>query len=481
MIKFNIEWSASNPQHKDVNDVQVSSNGDWFDLTVTVIDTFAPNTTVVATDWSVSASINSQFFDVGIVGISDNKATVTVNSYENYSFTEKVCEFTISCKIDGIKYRQPFAFTIVKNLDKTVLPIWEDVEYKYYDGDSLTYRIYYNDEVIYNGKSIKKPDEYNVHFNINKICADYLNSGKLEFLLYFTQSYADEYTGIFTIKQVIDANTTNEKEIWLEDYKFYNNYSYVQDKQTDTPFNSIPIKRKEDQFVMYGRTIDRVKVVADKRQYQLLSAYNTFNGYQKQIQRYMNNFSNFGTKSYRIDNNEMLVASVNYTDLMNQNQSSTDITSVDFVAFNLYNNGFAFSIEFKETCYDYCLYYKNGKGGWDSYLIRGNALKTDNINSSYYKKYVKNTDEFGFGKTKMSNVINTKYNLYTDYLTDDEQERFYNLIESTEVYLHNLNTDEILPVNITNNNFDYKTFTNNGKKKWYNTIECEVAKEKIIK
>ena len=136
MIKFNIEWSASNPQHKDVNDVQVSSEGDWFDLTVTAIDTFGG--TVVATDWSVSGFINSQFFDVGIVGISDNKATVTVNSYENYSFTEKVCEFAITCKIDGIKYRQPFAFTIVKNMNKTVLPIWEDVEYKYYDGDSLT-------------------------------------------------------------------------------------------------------------------------------------------------------------------------------------------------------------------------------------------------------------------------------------------------------------------------------------------------------
>ena len=79
------------------------------------------------------------------------------------------------------------------------------------------------------------------------------------------------------------------------------------------------------------------------------------------------------------------------------------------------------------------------------------------------------------------NVITSNFVLYTDYFNDDEQSRFHHLLESTEVYLHNLNTNEILPVNITNSSCDYTTFTNNGKKKWYNTINVEVAQERIRK
>lgn len=482
-LNCNLAWSSSNSQHKDINDVQVSYVGDKFYITVTVTDTFTNN--LVISDWSVSKLTNGQFFDATIQADNDTTATITFNSYENNSFTEKECNILIKMKVnDGhtpYTYQKLFKFTIVKNINKRVLPIWEDLDYRYYDGDVINYRIYYDDEVIYNGKSIKKPDEYEVQFNINKICAKYLNSGRAEFVLFEPNWNVDEYTGIFTLKQVIDVNTDKEKEIWLEDYKFYNSYSYTQDKQTDTPFNSIPIKRKEYTVKIYGRDIAVIEVDVDKRQQQLFSIYNIFNGYQQYCNRSFNGFTTMGSKQYVINNESMLTLSTNYNQLMNNNQSSIDIESVEYIIYNYYDNGFCCIVNFVKTCYDYCLYYKNCKGGWDSYLIRGNALKTDNINSSYYKKYVKNTDEFGFGKTKMSNVINTKYALYTDYLTDDEQERFYNLVESTEVYLHNLNTDEILPVNITNNKFDYKTFTNNGKKKWYNTIECEVAKEKIIK
>ena len=131
-----------------------------------------------------------------------------------------------------------------------------------------------------------------------------------------------------------------------------------------------------------------------------------------------------------------------------------------------------------DSCYDYCLYYCNAFGGWDSLLVDGNVKKVDKIESKYYNKAFNNTRQ-DFEKKKFANVITPQYTLHTGWFNDDEQSRLHHLLESTEVYLHNLNTDEVVPVNITNNSCEYKTFTNNGKKKFNNTINVEVAQTKV--
>ena len=77
--------------------------------------------------------------------------------------------------------------------------------------------------------------------------------------------------------------------------------------------------------------------------------------------------------------------------------------------------------------------------------------------------------------------MTTQYTLYTDYLTDDEASKMYNLLESVNVYLHDLETNKIIAVNITNSTCDYKTFTNNGKKKFYYTINVEESQTKMRK
>jgi hypothetical protein len=64
-------------------------------------------------------------------------------------------------------------------------------------------------------------------------------------------------------------------------------------------------------------------------------------------------------------------------------------------------------------------------------------------------------------------------------MTDDEASRMHHLLESTEVYLHNLEDDTIIPVNITNNSCEFKTFTNNGKKKFNYEIDVELARTKV--
>lgn len=54
----------------------------------------------------------------------------------------------------------------------------------------------------------------------------------------------------------------------------------------------------------------------------------------------------------------------------------------------------------------------------------------------------------------------------------------HHLLESTNVYLHNLESNTIEPIIITNTNCEYKTYTNNGKKVVYYMIEAKSSKNK---
>lgn len=112
-------------------------------------------------------------------------------------------------------------------------------------------------------------------------------------------------------------------------------------------------------------------------------------------------------------------------------------------------------------------------------MIGGNAIKTNEITSETYR--TRNADAYYFDKTKYLNAITSKWRLYTGYLSNTEAEKINNLFESTFVYLRNIKTGKFTPVLITNNSFDYKTYTNQGKKKFYYTIELEESKLKYRK
>ena len=127
---------------------------------------------------------------------------------------------------------------------------------------------------------------------------------------------------------------------------------------------------------------------------------------------------------------------------------------------------------YKSTDKNYALYYLNNYGGWDSLAIRGNITQTDNIQSQTYKNKTN-------GKVKYLNQITPTWSLNTDSMNDGS--KMYHLLESTQVYLHNLETDEIIPVVITDTSCVYKTYSNQGNTRFYYTINVEASNYKIRK
>lgn len=312
--------------------------------------------------------------------------------------------------------------------------IWEDDYFsfpmKY--GDSVEYEIVRNTgDVVYSGKAYKEPNATNIKINVGKIVRDNLSNHlpqtlNEEDVIYYLSDYSHTYN--IKVDDVVEGT-----------YTYYNSWAY----EPVTGFSiSVPIRK-----------------VVDRRQIFVYSLY------RGDKYNYIITYSNSDTR-FRIDSNQVLIFD-------DKAKDGIDTLSIDA------NSGERIAeFEVADTCYDYCLYYCNAFGGWDSLLIKGNVVKTDKISSHYYKKEY-NNKTYQFGKTKYLNVITPTYKLYTDWFNDEEQSKMYHLYESTEVYLHNLVTNKIEPVNITDTECVYKTFTNNGKKKFYNTINVEVAQEKF--
>lgn len=102
------------------------------------------------------------------------------------------------------------------------------------------------------------------------------------------------------------------------------------------------------------------------------------------------------------------------------------------------------SFNYKMSCGDYAIYYLNEYGGWDSLLVKANKSE-DKMNYDYL--------DYDTSKRYLTEYTN-KYNVVTGYTIN--KENIHHLLNSTNVYLHNLNTGLIEPVLIDNNNYDFK-------------------------
>lgn len=124
--------------------------------------------------------------------------------------------------------------------------------------------------------------------------------------------------------------------------------------------------------------------------------------------------------------------------------------------------------------------YRNRFGGWDSFLIEGNIIKTDNYTKLNYRTKGEYNQMPDFRSSKYmdekhtDNVsINTTYEAYTGWLTDEEAERLvFHLLSSPIVYFQDLNKEnqlfdteyyEYIPIRLTASSAEYKKFRN-GKK-----------------
>lgn len=357
---------------------------------------------------------------------------------ENYSLEGRDAIITIEYTTSKTSYS---TIVTIRQAGFVFFPIWQDVDYSYNTiNESVNYNINRDSEIIYSGKAYKMPLSEDINININKCSSSFLNSSIYNAFLNNTIWNITEGVGVFGLYINDDFKSK---------YVFYNSYSYMENPAY-----------KNDGFISLSVPIRKE---FDSRQYAVYSFFDAIGGTVSKLAKCIYHYSN--------TTSSLTNSVAPRTEYVFTNKIPSGVLKVQF-----------FDDEYivKTGCSKYCLYYVNGYGGWDSFLINGNDKRTDKLTSyTYVKSCNNNTTEFG--SKKYLNVVKPTYELFTDWLNDDESSRMWHLLESTEVYLHNLETDKIIPVNITNNSVDYKTFTNNGKKKYYYKISVEESQTKIRK
>lgn len=126
----------------------------------------------------------------------------------------------------------------------------------------------------------------------------------------------------------------------------------------------------------------------------------------------------------------------------------------------------------------WALYYLNRYGGWDAFLIEGYVSRTD----SYQRKILKNdydNNTLEFGDRIYMTDISESYEINTGWLNEKESEILaFNLLPSTTAYLHDLEKDKLIPVNINDAEVMYKNRNNTGRKLLSYTINVTNAQKK---
>lgn len=125
-----------------------------------------------------------------------------------------------------------------------------------------------------------------------------------------------------------------------------------------------------------------------------------------------------------------------------------------------------FTQEGWETQGKFVVYYLNDLGGFDSLPFRGPVVPSTQNTSNTYLTYTRKRKVYQTDQTR-------KFVAQTGTVSDEESVFVEEMVTSPRVYLHNLETDEIIPVRPTTSTVEKKTFWNQGRKFANYQIELE--------
>lgn len=317
------------------------------------------------------------------------------------------------------------------------IPIWKDTKASYVAfSDSQTFTISVDGKTIYNGRLVRKPGETGMSTYVNRLVKDYL-SAKIDFERAPRTYSQDNYIREFTISPATTEGVSA--------YKFYCDYGYEEGGVADNTLSVI------------SRPMSNV---VDPRQI----LFCTFADLSKNASHSVNARLRNGIRN-------LAVSSTNKVQTFTLRLSQSMVGDIIDIVNGMAGEVLA-SYEVRNTCAEYCLYYLNAHGGYDHLLINGTTKRTDNIKRTEITRVVDNTT-LKHGRSDVHTEITRTWRLNTGHLTDAQWAKTHHLLGSTHVFLHNLETDEIVPVVIKANKADFNTYRNNGRRMSQLSIDVE--------
>lgn len=299
------------------------------------------------------------------------------------------------------------------------VPIWKDTVYIEKSNNWIEYHLDdANNNVLYAGKAYPYPSNNTVEILVNDIASNFLKP--MDWPTNDGFNISEDYSKLLLLK-----TSTNK----IRTYIFNNDWSYKEDPSyTNSPCSIVDPRQL---FIVSG----------DSR-YKITYGDNTIQ------------FTNIYT--YRLDLSNITIPCGSKISVYKDNVIIKEYTVA---------NG-----------KDYVLYYTNSVGGWDFITVKGNATRKDNVTSSLYERRpIRPSKEFG--SIKYLNTITPSWSLNTGYIKGNISE----LVSSLNVYLYDLNTKDLIPVNVTTTSAEYLNYTNNGKHFTNYTVEVEASQKNFRK
>ena len=313
------------------------------------------------------------------------------------------------------------------------IPIWKD---KIVDlgSSSVDFRITADGVVIYTGRATARPGESTAKVRINDICADYLANS--------LPPFTDRTFTAMALPSFVVQKKPSSTWSTVTTVQFYPDWSY--DYQFTGDVLSLPINGRIDSRMMVFTTKKNITA-------NVSASYRKTTGTVTTRTCTVSTTPNDGTCGF-------LASAV----------ADTARITVNGNTYNVVTN-----------CARFALYYVNGYGGWDQFLIEGNDTEADSLQRFIREQEYNNTSQLNAGKVNYVSEVTKGWTFHTGWMTDEAGQRMHHLLNSCLVYLADINTQDTFPVIITTNSCEYKTYKNQGRRMVNYSFTVEIAQNRI--
>ena len=320
-------------------------------------------------------------------------------------------------------------------------PIWKDL-YVTLSGTSADYQIRAGNTpgtIIYTGKAIARPGATDIKVRINEICANYIRSVAPRFGRDFSSSL---YTRSFYVDRLGGSSPTpvgGEREFlwnWSYDpnWTTLKGYAFPIDAVVD-PRQLLPVPTNGSANTMQATIVTNIGVTI----YHTVTVIKPadYQGLADDPVRLFCTAPVLGT------------AVVDIPAVMSDEGETKPFRSITL-------NGIRYAVE-QTMCHRYVAYYLNSYGGFDSFLFKGACNVSDTYERAITETDYDNGVAMSAGRFVRRTGVTRVHTFNTGWLSDTGAERLAQLTGSPLVYIHDLVSDSIFQVIITDTTYTTRT------------------------
>lgn len=341
-------------------------------------------------------------------------------------------------------------------------PIWKDKYISIGSTDGTLFRIKRGSDVIYEGKGVKQPGasaSTNLYVRVNDICCDWLraNIPTLDLAVFENLSFPIS----FTLQK-----STNSGSSWsdVSTFSFFEDWSYDYHYAANTNGMAFPITGRVDLRQWMPFTSPTTGSL-------LISIF--FTGGTSTTKTQSLTADPIGAPSqddgplYRA----LRSAGVGSAMFTPSGWYSSLATLLTIKKFTIQNATYYPTYK----CTDWCVYYRNAYGGIDTLLLEGGVVPGDSLTRYENKLQYNNTDMQARGTQQYVNEVERTFVLHPGPLNSDEASRMHHLLNSPDVFLCQISTNDCYPILLTDNSHEYRTVRQNGQRMVEYTINAKAA------